>query len=139
MIVTIGFFDDLYIPTQYLPQPSALFVSSTSLSFFLLIFSASDPNERAYFWIPDSTLSTPSELLDTPLSDRMYIDPGEVVRVRVEADDFCDDEPGPTKQPEAGGMPVKREQRRAPYVICVSNRISCYTTTESFPILVFDC
>jgi len=96
------------------------------LSILLSLYSSflpSDPNERAFFWIPNSTLTTPSELLDTPLADRMYIDPGEVVRVRVEADDFGDDEPGPTKQPEAGGMPAKREQRRAPYVICVRNRI----------------
>lgn len=25
--VTMGFFDDIYIPTAYLPQPSALFVA----------------------------------------------------------------------------------------------------------------
>ncbi|KDR81078.1 hypothetical protein GALMADRAFT_241694 [Galerina marginata CBS 339.88] len=78
--LTVGFFDDLFIPVQYLPQPSAF-----------------DPNERSHFWIPDSPLTSPSELLDTPTAGRMYIDQAEVLRVRVEADGFCDDEPGPPR------------------------------------------
>lgn len=48
----------------------------------------------------------------------MYIDQGEVVRVRVEVDEFYDDEPGPPKAAE--GVTVKREVRRAPYSIIVS-------------------
>ena len=48
----------------------------------------------------------------------MYIDSGEVVRVRVEADDFCDDEPGPTKASE-GAVAAAQLPRRAPYVVCV--------------------
>jgi len=100
--LTLGFFDDMYIPAAYLPQPSAF-----------------DPNERAHFWIPDSPLTSPSELLDTPLSSRMYIDQSEVLRVRVESDAFCDDEPGPPKMAE--GVLVKREGGgRAPYVVCCS-------------------
>ncbi|KAF8894240.1 RNA polymerase Rpb7 [Gymnopilus junonius] len=71
-------------------------------------FDDLDPNERAHFWIPDSTLTTATELLDTPLTERMYIDQGEVVRVRVEADEFCDDEPGPIKG------------KRPNYMICCS-------------------
>jgi DNA-directed RNA polymerase III subunit RPC8 len=47
----------------------------------------------------------------------MYIDQGEVVRVRVEADDFFDDEPGPPKMLE--GVQVKREPKRAPYNVIV--------------------
>lgn len=78
----------------------------------------SDPNERAHFWIPDSELTTTSELLDTPVSERMYIDQGEVVRVRVESDEFCDDEPGPPKVTE--GVQMKREPKRPPYIVCVS-------------------
>ena len=78
----------------------------------------SDPNERAHFWIPDSELTSTSELLDTPVSDRMYIDQGEVVRVRVESDEFCDDEPGPPKVTE--GVQMKRELKRPPYIVCVS-------------------
>jgi len=47
----------------------------------------------------------------------MYIDQGEVVRVRVEADEFYDDEPGPPKAAE--GVQVQRELKRSPYsIIC---------------------
>ncbi|KAF8959611.1 polymerase III polypeptide H [Flammula alnicola] len=99
--LTLGFFDDLYIPVAYLPQPTAF-----------------DPNERAHFWIPDSELTTTTELLDTPVAERMYIDQGEVVRIRVESDEFCDDEPGPPKATE--GVQVKREPKRPPYVVCCS-------------------
>lgn len=52
----------------------------------------------------------------------MYIDAGEVVRVRVEADEFYDDEPGPPKATEgvmANGQAKERENRRAPYTITV--------------------
>jgi len=69
-------------------------------------------------------VTTATELLETPLADRMYIDQGEVTRMRVEADDFCDDEPGPPKVTEGAAgssVQVNREhQRRAPYIVCVS-------------------
>jgi len=98
--LTLGFFDDIYIPASYLPQPSAF-----------------DPNERAYFWLPDSELTSSHEMLDTLVAERMYIDQGETVRVRVEADDFFDDEPGPPKATE--GVSVQREAKRAPYnIVC---------------------
>ncbi|GLB41509.1 putative RNA polymerase III subunit Rpc25 [Lyophyllum shimeji] len=98
--LSVGFFDDIYIPIAYLPQPNAF-----------------DPNERAHFWLPDSELTSTTEMLDTPLAERMYIDQGEVVRVRVEGDDFFDEEPGPPKMAE--GVAVHREAKRAPYnVIC---------------------
>ncbi|KAF9442246.1 hypothetical protein P691DRAFT_739126 [Macrolepiota fuliginosa MF-IS2] len=98
--LTMGFFDDMYIPAAYLPQPAAF-----------------DPNERAHFWLPDSEAATSQQLLDSPVSDRMYIDQGEVLRVRVEAEDFYDDEPGPPKMAE--GVQVVREPKRAPYnIIC---------------------
>ncbi|KIM90162.1 hypothetical protein PILCRDRAFT_811890 [Piloderma croceum F 1598] len=98
--LSVGFFDDMYIPIPYLPQPSAF-----------------DPNERAHFWLPDSEATTTHELLDSPTSSRMYIDQNEVVRIRVEADEFYDDEPGPPKAAE--GVQVRRELRRAPFsIIC---------------------
>ncbi|KAL4072838.1 RNA polymerase III subunit Rpc25-domain-containing protein [Scleroderma yunnanense] len=98
--LSVGFFDDVYVPLAYLPQPSAF-----------------DPNERAHFWLPDSNATTAHELLESPTADRMYIDQGEVIRVRVEADEFYDDEPGPPKAAE--GVAIKREARRPPYtVIC---------------------
>jgi hypothetical protein len=89
------------------------------LSFSILSHhNISDPNERCHFWIPDSTLTTSTELLDTPVAERMYIERDEVVRVRVESDEFYDDEPGPPKLTE--GVQVKREPKRAPYTVCVS-------------------
>ncbi|KAH7877799.1 RNA polymerase III subunit Rpc25-domain-containing protein [Lentinula edodes] len=99
--VSLGFFDDIYIPAIYLPQPSCF-----------------DPSERAHFWMPESELTKPHELLDTPTVGRMYIDMGEVVRIRVEADEFYDDEPGPPKALE--GVAVAKEARRAPYSIIAS-------------------
>jgi DNA-directed RNA polymerase III subunit RPC8 len=48
----------------------------------------------------------------------MYIDAGEIVRVRVESDEFYDHEPGPPKALE--GVRVAREQKKAPYTIVVS-------------------
>ncbi|KAF8519657.1 polymerase III polypeptide H [Gautieria morchelliformis] len=99
--LSIGFFDDLYVPLTYLPQPSAF-----------------DPNEQAYFWLPESELTSTAEMLDTPLTSRMYIDRNEVVRVRVESDEFFDDEPGPPKA--ADGVIVQRELRRSPFQITCS-------------------
>jgi DNA-directed RNA polymerase III subunit RPC8 len=60
-------------------------------------------------------------MLETPVAERMYIDQGEVVRVRVEADEFFDDEPGPPKM--ADGVQVHREVKRAPYNVIVSINI----------------
>ncbi|KAF5340999.1 hypothetical protein D9611_006094 [Ephemerocybe angulata] len=99
--LTMGFFDDMYIPAMYLPQPSAF-----------------DPNERAHFWLPGSELTTATELLDTPTSERMYIDQGDVVRVRVEQDEFCDDEPGPVKVVE--GVVQEKARGRPPYTVVCS-------------------
>lgn len=48
----------------------------------------------------------------------MYIDQGEIMRVRVETDEFCDDEPGPAKVVEGVAQEVKRG--RAPYVVVCS-------------------
>ena len=118
-LVTVGFFDDLYIPTAFLPQPSALYVSSASHFPILNHLNTSDPNERCHFWIAESTLTSSTELLDTPVSERMYIERDEIMRVRVESDEFYDDEPGPPKLAE--GVQVKKESKRAPYTVWVSS------------------
>ncbi|KAJ2913159.1 hypothetical protein MD484_g7259, partial [Candolleomyces efflorescens] len=94
--------------------------------FLIPYTSLSDPNERAHFWLPDSPLTSASDLLDTPTAERMYIDTNEVVRVRVEQDEFYDDEPGPTKvvegviQDTAGGVDKGLGgNKRPPYsVVC---------------------
>ncbi|KAI0270077.1 RNA polymerase III, subunit Rpc25, partial [Russula aff. rugulosa BPL654] len=72
----------------------------------------SDPNERAYFWLPSSEATSTHQLLDSPEEERLYIDQGEIVRVRVERDEFCDDEPGPPKATE--------RVRRSPYTVTCS-------------------
>src|SRR6266436_9885179 len=59
-----------------------------------------DRNEHAYFWLPSSEETSTHELLDSPEAERLYVDQGEIVRVRVERDEFCDDEPGPPKATE---------------------------------------
>ena len=82
----------------------------------------SDPKERAHFWLPGSESTSSHELLDSALTDRMYIDAGDVLRVRVEADEFHDDEPGPPKAHE--GVQQVRESRRPPYTITVRAAIA---------------
>ena len=79
--------------------------------------TCSDSNERAHFWLPGSEAATTHELLDSPTTERMYVDQGEIVRVRIEVDEFYDDEPGPPKATE--GVHVKIESRRPPYTITV--------------------
>ncbi|CAL1702362.1 unnamed protein product [Somion occarium] len=106
--LSMGFFDDIYVPLMWLPEPSAF-----------------DPNERAYFWLPGSEAKTAHELLDSPTSERMYIDTGEIVRVRVEADEFYDDEPGPPKATE-GVQQVQLENRRPPYTITNKVWVLCH-------------
>ena len=83
-----------------------------------LIAHISDPNERAYFWLPGSEATSTHELLDSPVAERLYIDQGEIVRARVERDEFCDDEPGPPKATE--GVLISGEARQPPYTVTVS-------------------
>lgn len=56
-------------------------------------------------------------MLDTPLTSRMYIDRNEVMRIRIESDEFFDDEPGPPKAAE--GVLVQKPLRRSPYQVTV--------------------
>ncbi|KAF7309525.1 hypothetical protein MIND_00323300 [Mycena indigotica] len=101
--LSLDFFDDIYVPIHYLPVPNAF-----------------DPNERAHFWHASGDAEAKqTELLDTPVTERMWIDKGEIVRVRVEGDEFYDDEPGPVKMAE-GVQVVKEVQTRAPFTIFAS-------------------
>ncbi|EJF58090.1 hypothetical protein DICSQDRAFT_67855 [Dichomitus squalens LYAD-421 SS1] len=74
--VTAGFVDGIYVPLVHLPESTALC--------------------RAHFWLPDSEVGS-HELPDSPLLDRMYINARDAIRVRVESDEFHDDEPRPLK------------------------------------------
>ena len=58
-------------------------------------------------------------MLDSQTTERMYVDTAEIVRVRVESDEFYDHEPGPPHK-AIEGVRVPREQKKAPYTIVVS-------------------
>lgn len=77
--ISMGFFDDIYIPPHLIPSPSAF-----------------DYQEQAWFWLlePSSEAHITDPLLSTP-EERMYLDVGEPVRFTVESDTFFDLEPGP--------------------------------------------
>jgi DNA-directed RNA polymerase III subunit RPC8 len=139
LLVSVGFFEDMWIPLVYLPQPCALYVillyfPNTSiiplqLSVWFALYS--DPNERAYFWLPSSEATSTHELLDSPEAERLYIDQGEIVRVRVERDEFCDDEPGPPKATEGVLISGQGQARRLPYTVTVSPQISSTASARS--------
>ncbi|WFD34714.1 DNA-directed RNA polymerase III complex subunit Rpc25 [Malassezia cuniculi] len=77
--VSMGFFDDIYIPPHLLPSPSAF-----------------DYQEQAWFWLldPASDAQRADPLLSQP-EERMYLDTGESIRFVVESNCFYDHEPGP--------------------------------------------
>lgn len=99
--------------------------SPLTSSVWMHLHMRSDPNERAYFWLPSSEATSTHELLDSPEVERLYIDQGEIVRVRVERDEFCDDEPGPPKATEGVLIGGQVQARRLPYTVTVSPILSC--------------
>ncbi|KDN47117.1 hypothetical protein RSAG8_03894, partial [Rhizoctonia solani AG-8 WAC10335] len=88
-----------------------------------------DHNEQAFFWLPphhwtsDEPPST-TQLLDTDITTRLYLDRNEVIRLRVERDEFYDNEPGPrkadTSQPGQEERVEDDADRKAPYTITAS-------------------
>lgn len=84
-----------------------------------MLTSTSDPNERAWFWLPKETDSEKAQwedLLDSPLVERQYLFQSDVVRVRVTTEKFYDVEPGP---PKANAAAPGADERRSPYVVTV--------------------
>ncbi|WFD33158.1 DNA-directed RNA polymerase III complex subunit Rpc25 [Malassezia sp. CBS 17886] len=77
--VSMGFFDDIYIPPHLLPSPSAF-----------------DYQEQTWFWLldPASEAHVADPLLSAP-DERMYLDVGETIRFAIESDEFFDLERGP--------------------------------------------
>jgi DNA-directed RNA polymerase III subunit RPC8 len=63
-----------------------------------------------------AAISGPTELLNSTVAERVYIK-DEIIRVRVESDEFYDDEPGTAKLTE--GVQVERESKRPPYTVTV--------------------
>ena len=114
--VTVGFFDDIDIPTAYLPQPNVLYV-------ILSVLIAPSKLAIRMSTVISGSQTQPLQQVDTPVAERMYIQRDEVVRVRVESDEFYDDGPGPPKQTE--GVQVKKEPKRAPYTVCVHTHSIC--------------
>lgn len=77
--VSMGFFDEIYIPPHLMPTPHAF-----------------DYQEQAWFWLLDP--ATEEHSADPVLSapeERMYLDVGETIRFAIESDHFYDVEPGP--------------------------------------------
>ena len=67
------------------------------------------------------------QLLDTDITTRLYLDRNEPIRIRVERDEFYDNEPGPRKADSTAGSAALQEERvdieadrKAPYTITVS-------------------
>ncbi|SPO23779.1 related to RPC25 - DNA-direcred RNA polymerase III, 25 KD subunit [Ustilago trichophora] len=77
--ITLGFFDDVYVPSHLIPKPCAF-----------------DHQERAWFWLYEArTEQIAADPLLSQQEERMYLDNGEIVRFTVESDAFYDGEPGP--------------------------------------------
>ncbi|ORX33967.1 RNA polymerase III subunit Rpc25-domain-containing protein [Kockovaella imperatae] len=80
--VSMGFFNDIYITPNLLPPNSAY-----------------DPNEERFFWLsdpePEDRVYTQHELLNTVVTSRLFIDPGEPIRFRVSDIEWQDVRPQP--------------------------------------------
>ena len=84
----------------------------------------SDPNERAYFWLPSFEATSTHELLDPPEAECLYIDQSEIVRVCVERVEFCDDELVPPKATKGVFISGQGQIWRLPYAVTVGPQIS---------------
>ncbi|CDS00143.1 related to RPC25-DNA-direcred RNA polymerase III, 25 KD subunit [Sporisorium scitamineum] len=81
--ITLGFFDDIYVPFHLIPKPCAF-----------------DHQERAWFWLYEArTEQIAADPLLSQQDERMYLDTAEAVRFTVESDAFWDAEPGPGAAP----------------------------------------
>ncbi len=105
--LSLGFFDDIFLPSHLLPTPSTY-----------------DYAEKTWFWVQnveegDVEFDDP---LAAPKENRAYLDVDEVIRFRVEAESFQDPEPGPQKVGEKTEEELAEIARlkKAPYTITVS-------------------
>ncbi|KAG8779211.1 DNA-directed RNA polymerase III subunit rpc25 [Serendipita sp. 401] len=102
--LTLTFFDEIYIDKTQLPAPCAY-----------------DSSKQQFFWAPKLEAdATRTQLMDMPLSERLYIELEAPIRFRVEGDEFYDEEPGPPKATEGVRIDLTREPKRAPYQIFAS-------------------
>ncbi|KAG8745006.1 DNA-directed RNA polymerase III subunit rpc25 [Ceratobasidium sp. 414] len=62
-----------------------------------------------------------TQLLDTDVTTRLYLDRNEIIRIRIERDEFYDNEPGPRKAESGLEERVDDDiDRKAPYTITAS-------------------
>lgn len=108
--VSLGFFDDILIPAAFIPTPRAY-----------------DHSEGAWFWAPTAAVeeddgagmdiekegNNEMAALDVPKEERAYLGQGEILRFRVEAEEFPEDEPAQPKSAE------EEPARHSPYIITV--------------------
>ncbi|RSH92275.1 DNA-directed RNA polymerase III subunit rpc25 [Saitozyma podzolica] len=89
--VSLDFFQDIYIPPTLLPPNSAY-----------------DPSQKGWFWYSDDEdrILTPSELLNTVVASRLYIDKGEPIRFRVDSVEWQDIRPEPPSSNTGPGAQV---------------------------------
>ncbi|TYJ56006.1 hypothetical protein B9479_003248 [Cryptococcus floricola] len=77
--VSLGFFQDIYIVPSLLPPNSAF-----------------DPQQKAFFWVAtDDEALSQEQLLNTVVTERLYIDAGEPIRFRVDSVEWRDVRPTP--------------------------------------------
>ncbi|TKY89246.1 hypothetical protein EX895_001777 [Sporisorium graminicola] len=95
--ITLGFFDDIYVPFHLIPKPCAF-----------------DHQERAWFWLYEArTEQIAADPLLSQQDERMYLDTAEAVRFTVESDAFWDAEPGPGAAPGAADPSAHHNQHTA--------------------------
>ncbi|KAK4686516.1 DNA-directed RNA polymerase III subunit RPC8, partial [Tremellales sp. Uapishka_1] len=78
--VSVGFFRDIYVIPSLLPPNSAY-----------------DPNQKSFFWVStdDDEILDAAQLMNTEMTSRLYIDPGEFMRFRVDSVEWQESEPVP--------------------------------------------
>ena len=127
IIVSVGFFKNMWVSLVHLPQPCALYISFFLSPLSSLLLSCNH-TAHSFLWMHNAATPTNArisgcqapkqhqpthKLLNPPETERLYIDQGEIVRVRVERDEFCDDKPGPQKATE--GVLISRQCRLGVY------------------------
>ncbi|EEB07513.1 DNA-directed RNA polymerase III complex subunit Rpc25 [Schizosaccharomyces japonicus yFS275] len=94
--VTLGFFDDIFVPKEMLPDPS--------------VYNA---QERAWVW------RVPSEETDGEPSE-LFMDVGEEIRFQIESEHFIDISPSRPSANSAAATTDVRTEAEAPYSLVAS-------------------
>ncbi|KNZ59706.1 hypothetical protein VP01_1679g9 [Puccinia sorghi] len=103
--VSLKFFDDIHIPFRALQKPSAYQERERELTGK---GKRSDPSLQEFFWVseysdPDMASSMPADLLSCSEDQRLYMQKGQPIRVRIEQEHFLD--VGPKEAPKAPNPP----------------------------------